>query len=585
MHQYRAVVKEAVKRRVQAVIFGGDLSPKCQYRAVDDYYGTMQAEQRAWILKDFAEALAPLREAGIPCYCIVGNGDVSANYDCHLLNEREGLYIMVDARRLLLTQQNGVRYELVGSPFVPFSGSSMKDFELHDCAPSAAPVTPAAGKGAEDAAGEAEERWESMRQYKGPLGSSYYLNQRVAVMHSLQQRTVDSFLTPAERALRELPSSDPALPVLMAAVKEGRLQAAFASLQASKGGGSGVSSFSDLGWRPVEYPPSQAQKVSLEGVFSHPIFSTGKEGGEASAAAAGAGAAPAAASEKKEKEEVRLLVVSHCPPFGTAADISSGGCRLTYCPDATDPPEDPGDPSLLDKWFRMRPCRNRAEDVTAVADAMQEQLACRYCHELLPLNREQVVVANELRKAGIGMSRGRDVEDSPTASTAPSPAAELKLLPEPSPFTAQQAHAASVNKRLETAECWNHLHVGSVALRKYIEEQQPFITLHGHIHETVDISQCPVQYVWPAAGASASGSGGDASTAEGKKEEAGSKAATAAELGGSYVIASGNDPLYTSNGQKRGGKRLEKPTGKLAWAVLFDISSPGKDSAWLELSA
>ncbi len=31
-------------------------------------------------------------------------------------------------------------------------------------------------------------------------------------------------------------------------------------------------------------------------------------------------------------------------------------------------------------------------------------------------------------------------------------------------------------------------HVGSMAIRLFIEEAQPYLTLHGHIHETVDIS-------------------------------------------------------------------------------------------------
>ncbi len=31
-------------------------------------------------------------------------------------------------------------------------------------------------------------------------------------------------------------------------------------------------------------------------------------------------------------------------------------------------------------------------------------------------------------------------------------------------------------------------HVGSLALRQFIEENQPYVTLHGHIHETVDVS-------------------------------------------------------------------------------------------------
>ena len=34
----------------------------------------------------------------------------------------------------------------------------------------------------------------------------------------------------------------------------------------------------------------------------------------------------------------------------------------------------------------------------------------------------------------------------------------------------------------------NRNHVGSMAVRLFIEEKQPYLTLHGHIHETVDVS-------------------------------------------------------------------------------------------------
>ncbi len=34
----------------------------------------------------------------------------------------------------------------------------------------------------------------------------------------------------------------------------------------------------------------------------------------------------------------------------------------------------------------------------------------------------------------------------------------------------------------------NRNHVGSMAVRLFIEEKQPYLTLHGHIHETVDMS-------------------------------------------------------------------------------------------------
>jgi len=34
----------------------------------------------------------------------------------------------------------------------------------------------------------------------------------------------------------------------------------------------------------------------------------------------------------------------------------------------------------------------------------------------------------------------------------------------------------------------NHRHVGSFAVRSFVEVMQPYVTLHGHIHETVDVS-------------------------------------------------------------------------------------------------
>lgn len=34
----------------------------------------------------------------------------------------------------------------------------------------------------------------------------------------------------------------------------------------------------------------------------------------------------------------------------------------------------------------------------------------------------------------------------------------------------------------------NKTHVGSIAIRLFIEKYQPYLTLHGHIHETVDVS-------------------------------------------------------------------------------------------------
>jgi Icc-related predicted phosphoesterase len=47
-------------------------------------------------------------------------------------------------------------------------------------------------------------------------------------------------------------------------------------------------------------------------------------------------------------------------------------------------------------------------------------------------------------------------------------------------------HTPANNTALDITE--NEKHVGSFAVRQFIEKHQPFLTLHGHIHETVDMS-------------------------------------------------------------------------------------------------
>ena len=42
--------------------------------------------------------------------------------------------------------------------------------------------------------------------------------------------------------------------------------------------------------------------------------------------------------------------------------------------------------------------------------------------------------------------------------------------------------------RTNLDQVMNGNHVGSLALRDFIERRQPYLTLHGHIHETVDVS-------------------------------------------------------------------------------------------------
>jgi len=186
--QYRKVVAYALEHRdvVRAVVFGGDLSPKCQYKHSADYYGTMLAEQAEWITRDFASILAPLRDAGIPAFAIMGNGDVSANYKLHLANEAAGLYRMVDCRRLTLTEVDGITYDVVGLPYVPFTFSSMKDFEVHD---GAVPVT-TLPEGS-------MERYRA--EYSSHQGDSYYgAESRVVPYHSRPQRVPATFRASTE---------------------------------------------------------------------------------------------------------------------------------------------------------------------------------------------------------------------------------------------------------------------------------------------------------------------------------------------------------------------------------------------------
>lgn len=47
-------------------------------------------------------------------------------------------------------------------------------------------------------------------------------------------------------------------------------------------------------------------------------------------------------------------------------------------------------------------------------------------------------------------------------------------------------HTPPNNTALDIIE--NNIHVGSFAVRQFIESYQPLLTLHGHIHETVDMS-------------------------------------------------------------------------------------------------
>ncbi len=54
------------------------------------------------------------------------------------------------------------------------------------------------------------------------------------------------------------------------------------------------------------------------------------------------------------------------------------------------------------------------------------------------------------------------------------------------PYDTSLDRAALDDKVIDHAPVDNH--VGSVAIKRFIENSEPFLTLHGHVHETVDIT-------------------------------------------------------------------------------------------------
>eukprot|EP01118_Nematostelium_gracile_P004366 TRINITY_DN1510_c0_g1_i2.p1 TRINITY_DN1510_c0_g1~~TRINITY_DN1510_c0_g1_i2.p1 ORF type:complete len:268 (+),score=54.69 TRINITY_DN1510_c0_g1_i2:235-1038(+) len=95
----------------------------------------MAAEQKEWLLTTWPKLISPLKQNKIECFVIVGNGDVSKNYPIHLQHEFNKLYKMINCKRMKLSND----LEIVGYPFVPFSYSSLKDFEKFDMSPSICP--------------------------------------------------------------------------------------------------------------------------------------------------------------------------------------------------------------------------------------------------------------------------------------------------------------------------------------------------------------------------------------------------------------------------------------------------------------
>jgi hypothetical protein len=102
----------------------------------------MQAAQSDWLERVWPRLISPLKDHDIPLYLIVGNGDVSANYHQHEKLEKAGYCVLLNMRRVSVCP--GI--DIAGYPFIPFSNSSMKDFEKHDLAH----VTPSVADGTDD---------------------------------------------------------------------------------------------------------------------------------------------------------------------------------------------------------------------------------------------------------------------------------------------------------------------------------------------------------------------------------------------------------------------------------------------------
>src|SRR3989344_576947 len=95
-------------------------------------------------------------------------------------------------------------------------------------------------------------------------------------------------------------------------------------------------------------------------------------------------------------------------------------------------------------------------------------------------------------RGAISVKRGDKLEWSQVEITKAHRGRALSNVLETAPFATNYAktiyvfHTPSSNTALDIID--NGKHVGSLAVRKFIETHQPYLTLHGHIHETVDMS-------------------------------------------------------------------------------------------------
>jgi Icc-related predicted phosphoesterase len=56
------------------------------------------------------------------------------------------------------------------------------------------------------------------------------------------------------------------------------------------------------------------------------------------------------------------------------------------------------------------------------------------------------------------------------------------------PYRSKLDRAALDGKKIDHVEL--DVHVGSIAVRRFIETRQPLLTLHGHIHESARLTGC-----------------------------------------------------------------------------------------------
>jgi hypothetical protein len=74
------------------------------------------------------------------------------------------------------------------------------------------------------------------------------------------------------------------------------------------------------------------------------------------------------------------------------------------------------------------------------------------------------------------------------AASLPTLEDELKALPRPRNMSNAIYVIHMPPHGIGLDECWSGMRVGSVALARFLEENQPLFSLHGHIHESPQVS-------------------------------------------------------------------------------------------------